>query len=99
MTNEPGTIYLLCFAPGLQCRENAYSRHYLGWTSRTPETRLAEHIRGQGCPLVQAAHDRGLEPTIVRTWDGTRNDERALKNRKNLPRLCPNCNQESACTT
>lgn len=93
MTGELGTVYLFCFAPGIPRDERANSCHYLGWTSRTPEERLADHLAGAGSPLVLAAHRRGLDVRIARTWQhADRNFERALKNQHNLRLQCPDCN-------
>jgi hypothetical protein len=92
--NVKGTLYLLCFPDGLQSRPGVFARHYLGWTGNGVEQRLAEHLSGQGSPLIKAAIERGMIPELVRTWErATRNDERKLKRSKNLPRLCPHCNE------
>ncbi len=92
-----GTIYLLHFdSPvGDPKKPNGSAQHYLGWTSRTPEIRLIEHQKGMGCPLVEHAHNEGIDIEIARTWAGTRDDERKLKNRKNTPRLCPICSPKA----
>jgi len=83
-----GTLYLLHFS-----RPLSHAKHYLGFTTRTPEDRLREHLEGKGSPLVKAAVEAGIDVTISRTWrDKTRSDERSLKNQKNGPRLCPCCN-------
>ena len=39
----------------------------------------------------------GIDFQVVRTWPkADRNDERALKNLKNTPRLCPVCSSRKA---
>jgi Cu+-exporting ATPase len=65
--------------------------------------RLAASLdQGSEHPLAAAIVDeawrRGLaltkaggKFTLVRLWRGTRNDERALKRRKNTPAYCPRC--------
>jgi hypothetical protein len=45
-----------------------------------------------GAAIMAALAERGIGFTLSRTWQGTRADERALKNRHNHPRLCPTCN-------
>jgi hypothetical protein len=87
-----GTVYLLHFSAPVGT-ERQQAQHYIGWTGRTPEIRLKEHLDGNGCPLVRHAYAMGLEVRIVRTWQGTRALERRLKNQKNAPRLCPCCDR------
>jgi predicted GIY-YIG superfamily endonuclease len=68
------------------------AQHYIGYTDRSLTTRLAEHQAGQGARIIEVAIERGITFTCVRTWDGTRTDERRLKNWKNARRyLCPIC--------
>lgn len=82
----PGTVYLLHLHPPYK-----RARHYLGWTSNL-EQRLADHRRGAGSPLVAAAVANGSTVELARTWTGVdRHFERALKNRKEAPRMCPLC--------
>jgi hypothetical protein len=86
------TVYLLCFAPGIpKGSQRGHARHYLGSCAGSPEDRLVTHLAGLGSPLVSAAVDAGLDVEIVRTWAGSRQLERQLKRRKNLPALCPRC--------
>lgn len=90
-----GTVYLLCFADhGLPITHGRVARHYLGWTARPVEERIADHLKGQGSPLVAAVVDRhGPDVvTLARTWPGAdRHYERALKNRRKGTALCPAC--------
>lgn len=87
MTGEVGTVYLLCFSGPLH-----HAKHYCGWCrGDDPARRIQEHLRGHGSPLVKAALDAGLEVKLVRTWRGTRDFEREIKNGKNTSRLCPDC--------
>lgn len=88
----PGSLYLLCFPGGLHVTGNRYASHYLGWTEREIEARVSEHLRGQGSPMVRAAVNAGFNVEIVRTWENvTRNQERRVKDSKNLARYCPRC--------
>ena len=66
------------------------ARHYLGSTVDL-DARIAHHQHGTGAKLLAAANDRRIPWTVVRTWDGGRGEERALKNQHNAPRLCPTC--------
>ena len=84
-----GTIYLVHFA-----RPYRHARHYLGWTAaESVDARLARHRRGEGARLLRALVLAGIEFDVVRTWPGGRTEERALKRRKNAPRLCPVCRE------
>lgn len=91
MTENLGTIYLLHFDPPYR-----HAKHYLGWTEKQPEERLAIHLNGKGSPLVRAQLRSGGTVTLVRIWeDVDRNFERQLKNRRNTPRtLCPICKEK-----
>jgi predicted GIY-YIG superfamily endonuclease len=84
VTGEIGTIYLIHFDHPV-----AHARHYLGWTSDLPE-RLRVHLAGQGSPLIRAASHGGAV-RLVRTWVGTRSDERKMHSRHENPRMCPVC--------
>ena len=83
MKNQKGVIYLLHFSGKVA----DHAQHYLGW-ALDPEKRLKEHR----AKLVLAAKAKGLTMEIVRTWEGTRDQERRLKNLKNPRMLCPQCN-------
>ena len=85
MQNEVGTIYLLHFSAPFK-----HAKHYMGWTTNL-EQRLKAHGTGNGSRLVEVITEAGLSFELVRTWEGTRNDERKLKNGKRGPRLCPIC--------
>jgi predicted GIY-YIG superfamily endonuclease len=80
-----GTIYLLHFSEPYK-----HARHYVGFTTNL-EQRLDEHSKGHGARLLQVIIEAGLTFSLTRTWQGTRKDERRIKNRKEAPRLCPIC--------
>ncbi len=80
------TIYLLHIYP-----QYKHARHYLG-IAEDLDTRLQLHREGRGARLTQVVIERGHSLELARTWEGTRDDERRLKNQKNSPRLCPLCN-------
>ena len=57
---------------------------------------MEKHRRGRGSKLVGAVSRAGIEFSVARTWvDGTRDQERYLKNRKQGPKLCPVCNPKA----
>ena len=80
-----GTIYLLHFTAPYK-----HARHYVGYTTNL-QSRLSAHANGQGARLLEVITGAGISFQLARTWQGTRRDERRLKNRKNAPRLCPLC--------
>jgi hypothetical protein len=85
-------LYLIHFAKPLH-----HARHYLGYSTdeNSLPVRLERHASGQGAKLMAAVARAGIGFQVVRTWpDGTRADERRLKNQKNAPaRLCPVCRE------
>lgn len=88
---ENGLIYLIHFE-----KPYKHARHYLGWTHEQslPE-RLNRHRRGDGAKLLKAAKEAGIRFKVVRTWEGTRDDERSLKRLKQTPKLCPVCSPKT----
>lgn len=81
------TVYLLHFKQPYK-----HARHYVGFAKRLDE-RLEHHRNGTGARLMQVIRDAGIDWQLARTWpQGDRNFERAIKNRKASPRLCPICN-------
>lgn len=89
-----GTVYVLHFdrpiSPDHTCQ------HYVGYTSRSLAARLADHAAGRGARLTQVARERGISWQCVQAREGTRRDERRMKNRHETPRLCPICNGTAA---
>ena len=85
MTGARGTVYLIHF--DLPYR---HARHYLGWT-RDLSARLSDHASGRGARLMAVVTAAGIGWDVVRTWNGTRSDERRLKRRGGRARLCPIC--------
>jgi predicted GIY-YIG superfamily endonuclease len=80
-----GMVYLLHFSEPYR-----HARHYVGFTNNLT-ARLEAHVSGQGARLVQVVIEAGMTFQLARTWEGTRRDERRIKNRKEAPRLCPVC--------
>lgn len=95
--SETGTIYLIHLD-----RPLGHAGHYLGWTAQEdPTERVADHFWARsGSKFMAAVARAGCTGRVVRTWAGTRSDERALKDRKNARGICPEClpsyNQEAA---
>jgi hypothetical protein len=90
-TKRRGAIYLLHFDPPFK-----HAGHYLGFVaSGSPEKleeRIAQHLAGDGSPLVRAAVAAGSTVRhIVTLWGRTRDDERRLKNGGSSARFCPLC--------
>ncbi len=82
-------IYLLHFD-----RPYRHAAHYTGFArdARTLARRLEHHRLGTGSRLMQVVTQAGIGFTLARTWpDGTRDDERRLKNRHGAGRYCPVC--------
>ena len=85
-TNAPsGTVYLVHFEQPYR-----HARHYTGWTAAL-DSRLAEHQAGRGAWLLQVITQAGIEWTLARTWQGTRERERQLKRQGGASRRCPIC--------
>lgn len=95
MTAHAVTIYLIHASV-----RYGHAGHYLGVTKRPSLLpRMEEHLTGKGNTLVQLfAEALGLQSAqevidrlVVATWPGTRGEERRLKNRGGLSRICPTC--------
>jgi hypothetical protein len=82
---DEGTVYLLHLDPPFK-----HARHYTGWTANLEE-RLEAHRSGRGARLMEVVKDAGGSFRVARTWPGSRDLERAIKNRKEAPKLCPVC--------
>lgn len=80
-----GTVYLLHLDPPYK-----HARHYTGFASDLDE-RLKDHRAGRGARLLQVVKEAGGTFRLVRTWPGTRTLERAIKDMRAAPRLCPEC--------
>lgn len=80
-----GVVYLVHFT-----RPYRHARHYTGWTADL-ESRLGEHQAGRGARLLQVITQAGIDWTLARTWQGTRERERQLKRQGGASRRCPIC--------
>jgi hypothetical protein len=74
------------------------AQHYLGY-SPSPATlalRLQRHREGRGACLTRAMMQvSGQKLLLANVWEGTREDERTLKRRRNMSALCPICNPDA----
>lgn len=89
---EVGTIYLIHFDKPIGDMSNPRSQalHYLGWTKDLGK-RLDRHSIGRGSAIMRAVMNSGVGWKVVKTWPGTRDEERRMKNQKNSKRYCPSC--------
>jgi predicted GIY-YIG superfamily endonuclease len=78
-------VYLIHFDEAYK-----HAQHYTGQTADLP-ARIEEHRAGRGARLMEVITEAGIDWRVVRTWPGGRNRERAIKNRHEAPRLCPEC--------
>jgi predicted GIY-YIG superfamily endonuclease len=83
-----GTVYLLHLDPPVK-----HARHYTGWTANLDQ-RLEAHRSGRGARLMEVVKEAGGTFRLVRTWPGSRSTERAIKNQKAAPKLCPECSPQ-----
>jgi predicted GIY-YIG superfamily endonuclease len=81
----PGTVYLIHLDTPYK-----HARHYTGWTTDL-DARLQAHRNGHGARLMQVITAAGITWRLARTWPGGRSRERAIKDRHEAPRLCPEC--------
>lgn len=89
MLDEMGTIYLLHFSQPYH-----HAKHYCGWTHNGKlAERLDDHRAGRGAKLMAVISEAGIDFEVAATWAGTRSDERHIKNRGGLARVCPICRQ------
>ena len=85
MTVQLGVIYLLHFTQPYR-----HARHYTGWSG---DDVLARHLHatGRGARLMTVIWQAGIGFILVRTCEGTRSTERAIKNAGGAARYCPLC--------
>jgi len=86
------TVYLIHFDRPIGDLDNprGQAQHYLGFTTDL-DARLEAHRTGNGSAIMAAVSRAGVDWTVSRTWKGSRDLERRLKNQHNSPRLCPIC--------
>lgn len=85
---DEGTVYLIHFDKPI-----AHASHYIGWAANV-DARLWHHKHNRGARILKRANELGISYAIVRTWPGTRELERKLKNQKKARIYCPVCKKE-----
>ena len=92
--SELGTIYLLHWDGRLGSgapRNQAW--HYTGWYRS--ESRIGHHRNGTSdVAIVNAFLKAGFGFVIARTREGTKEDERRIKNAGGARRYCPICTEK-----
>lgn len=89
MTDVEGTIYLIHFDQPF-----GHAKHYLGWASPgNLDRRIEHHRQGTGSNLMKHVTRAGIGWQVVKTWPGTRTEERRMKKHSST-RYCPVCNAE-----
>jgi predicted GIY-YIG superfamily endonuclease len=88
-----GIVYLIHFARPIGNTNNphAYAQHYIGWTPRQLDSRLALHQAGNGARIMASVSAAGIAWEVSRTWPGGRELERKIKRAKAAPRMCRIC--------
>jgi predicted GIY-YIG superfamily endonuclease len=84
MAATDGTVYLLHYAEPL-----GRLQHYVGWTSDLDQ-RLRQHASGDGSTITARFHQAGTPFVLARTWPGTRQLERKIK-QGGPANYCPLC--------
>lgn len=86
---SPGLVYVAHLEAPL-----AHARHYVGWTkdSWNLRLRLAHHRAGNGSAFLRAVGKAGIRFQLVAVTEGTRHDERRVKDGGHVGlRHCPVC--------
>jgi hypothetical protein len=89
-----GVVYEIHFDEPIGNPENprAMAQHYTGYTSDLA-SRLEDHRHGRTAAIMHAVRQAGVGWRVVRTWPGTRDTERAIKDLHAGRRLCPECTE------
>ena len=85
MRDDIGKLYVLELVPPIG-GDRHQARFYLGWArdDLRLERRIKAHRAGEGAALTRAARLLGSQLQVVAVWPGTPDDERKIKNYKNL---------------
>ena len=68
------------------------AQHFIGHTEDL-DRRLAEHRGAHTAAIMRAVNEAGIGWHVVRTWPGTRDTQRAIKNLRSGRRLCLECTE------
>jgi hypothetical protein len=98
MSRYPGTVYLLHFAEPIGNPERpnraGTAQHYIGWAQRGRLlARVAEQLAGgsAAASIMRHLHSVGISAELARVWEGSRDEERRIKNMGGASRSCPLC--------
>ena len=88
----PGFVYLIHFDQpiGNPGTSHGQAQHYTGHTGDL-DGRTGDHHGANAAAIMRAVNQQGIGWRVVRTWEGTRDTERAIKNMNAGNRLCPEC--------
>lgn len=84
-TENLGEIYIIHLHTPL-----GHARHYVGFTTHLAK-RLWHHRNNTGSHFLRVCNERHIDYTLVVRFNGTRADERRLKDTNNTARYCPYC--------
>lgn len=92
-------VYQLHFDRPYWQAGKARCQHYVGYTKRTVDERMAEHQAGKGSKLVAYALRRGIDFRVVLVEvytdrQSARAREQQIKRNSCAKRLCPICQSE-----
>ena len=75
-----------------------HAGHYLGFVESESNliNRIEYHMNGRGSLFLKAVKEAGINYKVVRLKEGDRNEERRIKNTKNVSKYCPIC--KNRCT-
>jgi predicted GIY-YIG superfamily endonuclease len=86
-----GTVYVLHFDQPFK-----HANHYIGFTTRTVEDRLVEHIIGDGSKFLAKVVAAGITFRLAVVFPNVDlRYEYQLKNRGGAKRVCPICQEKS----
>ena len=83
-----GVLYLVHFTQPYR-----HARHYAGWTADL-DSRPSERQAGRGARPLQVITQAGIDWTLARTWQSTRQREQQPKRQGGASRRCPICRAE-----
>ena len=91
---DEGLVYEIHFDEPIGDPDNpkGQAQHYIGHTEDLYR-RLREHRGGRTAAIMRAVNEAGIGWRVVRTWPGTRDTERAIKDLRSGRRLCPECTE------
>ena len=94
VSRPPGLVYLIHFDQPIGDLGNprGQAQHYTGYAADL-DARTGDHHGSHAAAIMRAVNDCGIGWRVVRTWPGTRDTERAIKELRAGRRLCPQCTE------